>query len=199
VGKTNLLWGIARRLSELRPELRIASVHLGPFIASAACDSERATMLSALLQEAAARGNAVLCLDQLELLLEINHASTLLAQALDGGLRLAGTMLPTQADAFVPPLARRMHVIELVELSRGESCPAVLAALPKIATHHHVTIDDALASAAVERSLPLEGYLPAKAITLLDGAAAQAVLARSQEVTLYHLYLAASYFPEYSA
>jgi ATP-dependent Clp protease ATP-binding subunit ClpA len=199
VGKTNLLRGVARRLSEVRPDLRIVSVHLGQLIAGTACDSDRATILSALLQEAAAPCDIVLALEQLELLPEINHAPTLLAQALDGGLRLAGSMLPAQRDAFVPPLARRMHVIELAELSREESCTAVLAALPKIAAHHHVTIDDALSGAAVERALSLEGYLPAKAIALVDAAAAQAVLACSQEVTLYHLYLAAGYFPEYGA
>jgi ATP-dependent Clp protease ATP-binding subunit ClpA len=89
-----------------------------------------------------------------------------------------------------------MHVIELTELSPEESSTAVLAVLQRIADYHGVTIDETLGGAAVERSLPLAGFLPAKAITLLDAAAAEATLGRSQEVTLYHLYLAASRFLE---
>jgi hypothetical protein len=198
LGKTNLLCGIARRLLESRPDLRMVSVHLGPLIAGALFDSERANALSALLQEAAATSHTILALEQLELLSEIRHGPTLLAHALDGGLRLAGTMLPTQgaAQVSVAPLARRMHVIELTELGPEESSPAVLAALRKIADHHRVIIDETLGGAAVERSLPLAGFLPAKAIALLDAAAAEATLGRSQEVTLYHLYLAASRFLE---
>jgi ATP-dependent Clp protease ATP-binding subunit ClpA len=196
LGKTNLLCGIAGSLREIRPDLRIVSVHLGPLIAGALSDSERANLLSALLQEAAATSNTLLALEQLELLSEVRHGPALLAQALDGGLRLAGTMLPTQGatQVSVAPLARRMHVIELTELGPEESSMAVLAVLQRVAAHHGVTIDDALGSAAVERSLPLAGFLPAKAIALLDAAAAEAALGRSQEVTLYHLYLAASRF-----
>jgi ATP-dependent Clp protease ATP-binding subunit ClpA len=201
LGKTNLLSGIARRLSEFRPDLRVVSVHLGPLVAGALFDSERANLLSALLQEAAATSHTILALEQLELLSEIRHGPTLLAQALDGGLRLAGTMLPTlgATQVSVAPLARRMHVIELTELSAEESRTAILAVLPQIAAHHRVTIDDTLGGAAVERSLPLAGFLPAKAIALLDAAAAEATLGHSQEVTLYHLYLAASRFPECNA
>jgi ATP-dependent Clp protease ATP-binding subunit ClpA len=198
LGKTNLLFGIARRLTEIRPDLRVVSVHLGRLVAGTLLDSERANVLSALLQEAATASNTILALEQLELLSEIRHAPTLLAQALEGGLRLAGTVLPTPGatQLSVAPLARRTHVIELTELSPEESHTAVLAVLPRIAEYHRVAIDETLGRAAVERSLPLVGYLPAKAITLLDAAAAEAALGRSQEVTLYHLYLAANRFLE---
>jgi ATP-dependent Clp protease ATP-binding subunit ClpA len=200
LGKTNLLCGIARRLPEIRPELRVVSVPLGPLVAGALFDSERANILSTLLREAAATSNTIMAVEHLELLSEIRHGPTLLAHALDGGLRLAGTMLPTQGatQISVAPLSRRMHVIELTELSPEESNTAVLAVLPRIAEHHRVTIDETLVRAAVERSLSLAGFLPAKAITLLDAAAAEATLGRSQEVTLYHLYLAANRFLESS-
>jgi ATP-dependent Clp protease ATP-binding subunit ClpA len=200
VGKTNLLHGIARRLLETRPHLRLVSVHLGPLVAGALFDSERANVLSALFQEAETASNCILALEQLELLNEVRHGPALLAQALDAGLPLAGTLLPSpEALQFqVAPLARRMHVIELAELGTEEICEAVLSLLPKISEHHRVAVDETLARAALARSLTLSGLLPAKAIALLDAAALEAALCRSPEVTLYHLYLAASRFPEYT-
>jgi len=52
---------------------------------------------------------------------------------------------------------------------------------------------------AVERSRPMEGALPGKAVKLLDAAAARASLSGNSMVSLMDIYIAASRMPEESA
>lgn len=71
-------------------------------------------------------------------------------------------------------LASRLERVDVGKLSPGESVRVLAAIRPFIASHHGVHIDEEVERAALERSLSMDGFLPAKALTLLDLAAARA-------------------------
>jgi ATP-dependent Clp protease ATP-binding subunit ClpA len=177
-------------------ELRL--VDLSSLLAGALWESEREKLLNAVLEEAVAHSSVVLALERLELaVMTAQLTPWLLAGALDRGARLAATCLPPFIEKLSQgPLARRIDLIEVTELTR-EDAAAVLGHLREaLAAHHRVAIDATLVEAAVARSLTLAGLLPDKAITLLDGAAARAALLKQPAVTLCDLYLAASRMKE---
>jgi len=196
VGKTNLLHGVARKLNEYRPALRVVAVDLGAVMAGVLFDAERENLLAGLLKEAAGAPDTVMALEHVELTAtSLPCGPLLLGRALDEGVRLAGTTLPEFVGKLeVSPLARRLHVVDLPEPGPGEAGEVTQALRERISAHHGVAIDDEMVRVVVERSLSLAGHLPAKAVTLLDAAAAGAALAGSSQVELYHLYSAAAHF-----
>src|SRR3989442_15878320 len=87
MGKTNLLFGVARKCGLCRPEWRLVSVDLGVLLAGALYDAERENLIASLLNEATTPGNVV-ALQHLGLaLLEASHGARLLNQALEKGGR----------------------------------------------------------------------------------------------------------------
>ncbi len=193
VGKTNLLFGAARKLFERRPEAELRIVDMGVLFAGTLSGACRDNLLGSLLEEAAQPGRVV-ALERSELALsEAPHGAFLLAGALDKGARLIATTLPDFFASFEkPPLAGRVQAIEL-----ADPCPErvahVLAALKeRIARHHGVTIDEPLLSPTVVVAGALAGRFPGKAVALLDAAAARCALAGASELDLYHVHLAAS-------
>jgi ATP-dependent Clp protease ATP-binding subunit ClpA len=198
LGKSNLLYRVAGHLADVRPDLELRLVDLSSLLAGALWESEREKLLNAVLEEAVAHSSVVLALERLELaVMTAQLTPWLLAGALDRGARLAATCLPPFIEKLNQgPLARRIDLIEVTELTR-EDAAAVLGHLREaLAAHHRVAIDATLVEAAVARSLTLAGLLPDKAITLLDGAAARAALLKQPAVTLCDLYLAASRMKE---
>jgi ATP-dependent Clp protease ATP-binding subunit ClpA len=197
VGKTNLIYKVARQLDEVRPEWEVLSLDLTSVLAGALWEAEREKLFNAALEEAP-RGQAVLVLERLELAVMTSPmAPWLLASALDRGVRLAGTSLPGFIDKLARgPLARRIDTVDLGELAREDTAQALAQLNEKIAEHHGVMIEAETVGAAVARSLSLAGNLPDKAIALLDAAAARAALHRHATVTLCDLYLAASRMKE---
>jgi ATP-dependent Clp protease ATP-binding subunit ClpB len=197
VGKTNLIYRVARQLDEVRPEWEVLSLDLTSVLAGALWEAEREKLLNAALEEAP-RGQAVLVLERLELAVMTSPmAPWLLASALDRGVRLAGTSLPGFIDKLARgPLARRIDTVDLGELAREDTAQALAQLNEKIAEHHGVMIEAETVDAAVARSLSLAGNLPDIAIALLDAAAARAALHRQATVTLCDFYLAASRMKE---
>lgn len=198
VGKTNLLHAVARRLAESQSEMRLVLVNLGVLMAGALLESERENLVLTLLKEAAAAPHTLLALENLEqAVVNVPHGRFLLVQALEQGLGIAGTTLPGFLEQIVvAPLARRLDVIELGELDPGLAAEALEALREQIGSRHQVLITAAMAKAALERALPLAGFLPDKALALLDAAAARAALGGASEVELYHIYLAGADFRE---
>jgi ATP-dependent Clp protease ATP-binding subunit ClpA len=196
VGKTNLLYGVARRLKELRPTLSVVAVDLGTLMAGTLFESERENLLYALLGEAATATDLVLVLEHLELALHgESRGPLLLAQALEQGLKLVGTVL--DARLLEPePLARRTQVVELTEPWPEELTEMLLALRERIAQHHRVRIDEEIVQAAIAHAQSLAGCMPAKVITPLDAAAVKASLAGSAKVSLQELYCTLSMFPQ---
>jgi len=195
VGKTNLLYAVARKLSQRGSPLRLLSIDLGVLMAGTLFDSERENLLSGVLKEASlAEPPVVLALEHLELaLVGVPRGQWLLAQALDQGLKMIGTLLNASL-LEVTPLARRMQLVELAEPWPEEIDVVLLSHRDQIARHHQVRIDDAIVSAANENAQWLAGAMPATAITLLDIAAAKAAGAGKHEVTVSDIYLSCSMF-----
>jgi len=198
VGKTNLLHALARRLAELPDGRRLLQVNLGVLMAGTTLESERDNLLAALLREASRQPSIVLALDHLEQAVALApRGRFLLAQALEFGARLIGALSPDSLNLVqVPPLARRLDVIELAPLDPGLTREALEALRPRIERHHNVQIDPAILRQVVDRALSLAGALPEKAVMLLDAAAARAALSGAECVDLYHVYSAAADFPE---
>jgi ATP-dependent Clp protease ATP-binding subunit ClpA len=198
LGKTNLLYQVARQLAEVRPDWQLLSVDLACLLAGALWEGEREKLLNMALEEAVAGGPMVLALERLELaVMTAPLTPWLLAGALDRGARLAATCLPPFVEKLNQgPLVRRMDPIEVTELAREDAAAALGHLRETLAAHHGVAIDAPVVEAAVARSLSLAGRLPDKAITLLDAAAARAAMLKQPAVTLCDVYLAASRMKE---
>lgn len=203
VGKTNLLYGVARRLRGMESAeafvdsptpLGLISVDLGIVMAGTMFDSERENLLTALLKEAAQSAEMILVLEHVELALTgVPRGQWLLSQAADNGLKLIGTAL-TEVRFDIDPLLRRVCVVELAEPWPEELAEILAEHSRLIADHHNVTIDDSLLPLVIETSQRFAGHLPAKAIALLDAAASHARLSPDPAVTISDLHRSASSF-----
>ncbi|MGQ0734268.1 MAG: hypothetical protein ACT4QD_11495 [Acidobacteriota bacterium] len=198
VGKTSLLHGVARRLREHRRATRIVSVDLGVMLAGTLFGSEREALLASMLREVAPTPELVVALEHLEVaLVGAPHTPLLLSEALDRGSRLIGTASAASvARLSAPPLGRRLAVIDLAELALGV-VPEVLARhKPRIEAHHGVAIADSLLEVVTDAACAVEGVFPAKALALLDTAAAAAALAGRAVLMPEDLYVVARADPD---
>jgi ATP-dependent Clp protease ATP-binding subunit ClpA len=190
-GKTNLLLGVARLLAQRGRE--VLSVNMGAVMAGTLFESEREALLRTLLREAREL-DVVLAMEQAEwALLGTPRSLVLLREALDHGVRMIATSVPEHACRFTAhSLGSRLDAVQLKQLCASDTRCILEALQPSIAAHHRVEIAAEIEHAAVERSLPMEGFLPGKAVRLLDAAAARASLVQSSAVTLMDVYIAAS-------
>jgi type VI secretion system protein VasG len=135
----------------------------------------------------------VVAIEHLELaLIGLPRGALLLGQALDQGLELIGTTLPAFTPRFESaPLARRLHLVELAEPNMDETTEVVRAFQSRIAEHHGVEIDESLIEVVVDAAQPLAGCFPAKAIALLDAAAAAAALSSESAISRYDIRMVA--------
>jgi ATP-dependent Clp protease ATP-binding subunit ClpA len=191
VGKTNLLHAAAHKLRTCRPDLNLVALDLAAVLSGTLFDAERENLLTALLKEALAAPDTVLALEHLELALA-GQGPLLLTQFLDAGARLVGTLLPEHLSRVQwAPFARRLHLVPLSEPTPSETAAVLEALRPRVAEHHRLAIDASYVNACVKAAQPLAGCFPAKAVTLLDAAAARAALAGATELSLDDLYGAA--------
>jgi ATP-dependent Clp protease ATP-binding subunit ClpA len=198
VGKTNLARAVTRKLKRCRPQFKVMSVELSAVMAGTLFDSERESLLIALLKDVSDQPETVIVLEHLEMaLIGVPRGHLLLGQSLDSGARLIGTTLRGYLSRFeIEPLKRRLQVTELSEMSMSETGEVLLALRDRIAAHHRIAIQEALLNTVIEIALPLTGHFPAKAISLLDASAARAVLAGEDELSLFDVYTAAARFRE---
>jgi ATP-dependent Clp protease ATP-binding subunit ClpA len=190
-GKTNLLRGIAYLLDRRHQE--VLAVNMGALLAGTLFESERESLLAALLREAGDSG-VVLALEQIEWAVNgTSRSLVLLRDALDRGTRLIATSTPDQERRFcVHPIASKLEIVRLHELCASDTRSVLEQLRSSISSHHAVGIDDELERATVERSISMSGSLPGKAVRLMDAAAARASLTDSGKVTFVDLYVAAS-------
>lgn len=178
VGKSNLLLAVAGRLLTCRPEWDLVSVDMAALVAGAMFEAEHEGLLARLLDETAALPQVALALEHIELAVGLPRGPLLLAAFLDRGRPLVGTILPEHLPRLQREcLPRHVHVLELAELGPEHTAHLLAVLLPKIAEHHRIEIDKSCILACVRGAGSLAGYLPAKAITLLDAAAARSSLA----------------------
>jgi ATP-dependent Clp protease ATP-binding subunit ClpA len=193
VGKSNLLRAVAARLLVCRPEWDLISVDMATLVAGVVFEAEHEGLLTRLLDQAVALPQIVLALEHIELAVSNPRGPLLLAAFLDQGRPLVGTILPDYLPRLQRDcLHRHSHVTELAEL-RAEQTARVLATLrPKIAEHHRIEIDESCIPACMRAVGSLAGYLPAKAITLLDAAAARSSLGGANVLAPDDIYWMAS-------
>ena len=196
VGKTNLIRAAARKLKLFIPELKVISVELSAVMSGTLFESERESLLIELLKDAEAQSQTVVAIEHLEMaLIGVPRGHLLLSEALDRGARLIGTTLPAYAGRFaIAPLSRRLQAVDLTEMSLSETGEVLLALRERISEHHRIKIEETLLKDVIDASLPLTGQFPAKAISLLDSAAATAVLAGENELGLFEVHSAAARF-----
>ena len=190
VGKTNLVHAVAVRLKRFRPDHQVLSVEMSALMAGTLFDSERESLLIALLKEVADEPNRIVVMEHLEMaLIGVPRGHLLLAQTLDKGARIVGTTLPDHLSRFdVAPLRRRLRACELEELKIVETTEILRAVRDQIAEHHGISIGDSFLEVAVEASMGLDGHLPAKAISLVDVAAARAAMCGERELDNFYLH-----------
>ena len=198
VGKTNLARAVTRKLKRCRPRFKVMSVDLSAVMAGTLFDSERESLLIALLKDVSDQPETVVVLEHFEMaLIGVPRGHLLLGQSLDLGARLIGTTLPGYLSRFeIEPLTRRLQVTELSEMSLTETGEVLVALRGRIAAHHRIAIQEALLNTVIEIALPLTGHFPAKAVSLLDASAARAVVAGEGELSLFDVYTAAARFRE---
>ena len=190
VGKTNLVHAVTVRLKQFRPDHKVLSVEMSALMAGTLFDSERESLLMALLKEVADEPNRIVVMEHLEMaLIGVPRGHLLLVQSLDKGARIVGTTLPDHLSRFdVAPLRRRLRACELEELKIVETTEILRAVRDQIAEHHGISIGDSFLDVAVEASMGLDGHLPAKAISLVDAAAARAAMCGERELDNYYLH-----------
>ncbi len=202
IGKTNLLYALARELAEHLPGSRVISLNMGVLLVGTLWESEREKILSALFHEATENSdNLILAIEHLEVAFLSNPRGVLLVeQALDNGLRMVGTVLPQSIPgAAIGLLSRRLDLVRLEELDAATTIEILSKVMGRIAQHHGVQIETSIIKPTVERAVSLAGCLPSKAISLLDAAAGRAAFGGESVVEIYHVYLAADDFPDLDA
>ena len=194
VGKSNLLYAAARLLRKARPELAVLRVDMAQLFSGALFEADREKMLTILLKEAGKNKNAVLVLEHLECAAqEVSHGLALLSDALDRGMKIAGTVLPRQLARFRgAPLARRIQPILLKDPPTRETVDILDRLREQIAEHHRLEISPAMVRLCLKKALNLPGHMPAKAIALVDEAASNAALLGTKTVSPDDVYAAFS-------
>jgi len=190
-GKTNLLHGVSSLLA--RKQMKVLAVNAGSIMAGTLFESEREALLTSLLREARDSG-AALAIEQAEwALIGVPRGLVLLREALDHGVRFIATSAADQEQRFVErPLGSRLEIVRLNGLCASDTRSVLEGLRPSLATHHGIEIDAKVEHAVVERALSMEGFLPGKAVKLMDAAAACASLTGCGKVTLIDVYIAAS-------
>jgi ATP-dependent Clp protease ATP-binding subunit ClpA len=194
VGKSNLLYGVARRLSSHPSGLRVFAVDMAEIFAGTLFPSEREGMLSGLLKEAQRMENVVLAIDHIDLAVaDLAQGSLLLARAVDSGVRIVGTVLPDALPRILRgPLARRSNVVPLDEPTLHQTAEILMGLRDAIQERHGVEISDAIVRGCVKAAQELPGNFPARAIRLMDAAAARASLAGAEVMGIDDICLAVS-------
>lgn len=120
--------------------------------------------------------------------LEIYCGLLHLSRSLDRGARLIGTTTHQWLRQFqADPLARRVHLVELTHLAHED----LVAILLEKRRSYAVEIDPLCAMAALRASSALPGEYPAKALSLLDAAAARAAISGAEVLGPDDIYAAA--------
>lgn len=191
VGKTNLVHAVARKMLEVRPDLRVVSLDLNPLLVGTLFEGEFENICASLLDELRDSPQTVLALEHFELAF-IGRVPRLLVEALDrGGIRLLGTLLPEFLDAIQPPLLRRLEIVPVRQPTPAETVAICTAHCQSLIDHHGVEIDPQLVRASVRAVRDIPGMLPAKALLVMDGAAARAAVLAAPAVTLDDVYYVA--------
>ncbi len=201
VGKTNLILRVTDILAERKPSWSVFLMDLALMFSETVLNSERERLLGAALNEILEDRGKILFFEHFDLLLrETTFGDLMLANAVDAGGRIGGTLVPMpDMISMSEVLERRTQILELQETGYKETVHIVLERLDSMSREYEVTLDPGMAEAAVAASARLPGCFPAKALSLLHAAAARASLTGSSVVGLDDIYSAASRYTTASA
>ena len=200
VGKTSIVRGLAHRIADgqdvpLLDDRIVVEIDSAALLSGTGLRGALAERLGQMKTEAArAEGRVVLFFDELHAVLSSDdEAATELKAALARGeIACIGATTPeehkrlAQTDAV---LARRMTVIEVVELAPDEAVSALERVAPAFERHHEVRFASEAIAAAVAlsaRYVP-ERPLPDKAVSVLDLTGARARRRGEREVQRAHV------------
>jgi len=200
VGKTALVYGLARRIHEkntpdLLRDARIYALDMGAVLAGTKFRGQFEERVKGVLKALAARPHAILFIDEIHTLVGAGatsggsvDASSLLKPVLaNGELRCIGSTTHEEYKALERDraLARRFQKIDVLEPSVEETIQILFGLKEQFEKHHGVTYTDAAVRGAAELSAKhlLERCLPDKAIDVLDEAGARERLRLDADAT----------------
>jgi ATP-dependent Clp protease ATP-binding subunit ClpB len=189
VGKTAIVEGLAQRIAaghvpEHLADCAVCALDMGRLLAGTRFRGELEERIKGLLEEIATRGQTILFIDEIHMLVgaggEVggSDAANLLKPALArGDLRCIGATTVAEHRKRIEPdaaLNRRFERVQVAEPDAALATTILRGLKSTFEQHHGVRITDAAVQAAVrlgQRYLP-ERQLPDKAVDLLDQAAA---------------------------
>src|SRR6266480_1472400 len=191
VGKTTIVGGLAQRIvqGKVPPELRgkrLIELSASSLVAGTKYRGEFEERLLKVLEEAESRGEIILFIDKIHLLLSTGRAADgsidaagILKPALAGGrLRCIGATTPQEYRTIEKDAAmeRRLRPVMIEEPSIEEALTILTGMCELYEQHHHVTITKETLHAAVHLSVQYlpNLRLPDKACSVLDEACSQA-------------------------
>ena len=197
VGKTAIVEGLARRLSEdsVPPCLsgkRILSLDLASMIAGAKYRGEFEERIKQILNDVEKSPDIILFIDELHVITGAGaaegavDAANILKPALSrGGVRLIGATTPEEYKKHIErdtALERRFQSVYIDEPCVEATIKILKGLRPRYEAHHKIKISDEAITAATKlshRYIP-ERFLPDKAIDIIDEAASKMSIAISR-------------------
>ncbi len=191
VGKTAVVEGLARRLSEggvpkELSEKRLFSLDLSAMLAGAKYRGDFEERLKSVLDEAQNNRDVILFIDEIHMIVgtgaaegAIDAASILKPLLARGSICLIGATTTDEYRRFIEKdsaLERRFQPVKVEQPDETAALEILEGLRPKFEQHHHAEITDAALDAAVKLSARYitDRNLPDKAIDLIDEAAARA-------------------------
>lgn len=188
VGKTAVTQGLAQRIvggrvpAELK-QSKIYSLDIALLLAGAKFRGDFEERLHAVVDEIAAKKNAILFIDEIHMIMgagsngnsNIDAANMLKPALTTGKLRVIGsTTFEEYSKSFEKDraLSRRFQKVDILEPSSKETEKILNGLLPKFEEYHHVKYQKSAIKAAVELSVQYipDKRLPDKAIDIIDEA-----------------------------
>lgn len=188
VGKTAVTQGLAQRIVEGRvpaelKQSKIYSLDIALLLAGAKFRGDFEERLHAVVDEIAAKKNAILFIDEIHMIMgagsngnsNIDAANMLKPALTTGKLRVIGsTTFEEYSKNFEKDraLSRRFQKVDILEPSSKETEKILNGLLPKFEEYHHVKYQKSAIKAAVELSVQYipDKRLPDKAIDIIDEA-----------------------------
>ena len=198
VGKTAIAEGIAALIADgnVPPSLygkAVISVDIASVLAGSKYRGDFEERFRGIINEASSNGDIILFIDELHMLAGAGaaegavDAANILKQPLGrGDITVIGATTYSEYEKYLesdPALCRRFQPVMINEPDEELACTILCGIRPVFEQHHGVIITDEAVKAAVQLSQKYikNRYLPDKAIDLMDEAAADAALSRTEK------------------